>query len=360
MALKPDLREFPGISHLAFQHPLDAQARVALEKVPLLPKITKALSGNVTERFIRVSQISSSVRITARQYPSLYQQYVRMAQVLDLPKLPDLYIRTTPVINASAMGVENYFIEVTSGLVDIMTEDELLAVIAHELGHVKCEHMLYVTMAHLLREFGANIIEQIVPGVGYFASVGIQLAILEWYRKAEFSCDRAGLLAVQEPGTMCSALSKLAGYSKNLEGELSIEEVKEQAAAYQEIGADSNVDKIVKAFVLLSETHPYPVVRVAEISLWSESSEYAQILTGNYQKLSPTGATPGGAIPSLSTPTGLVCANPKCKAIWPAGTSFCGKCGGSLKTAQPICGKCLNFISPSWSVCANCGNRLVP
>lgn len=359
MALKSNLREFPGLSHLAFQHPLDAQARIVLEKVPLLPQITKGLSGAVTERFIRISQISSSVRINSRQYPSLYRQYVKMAQVLDLQKLPDLYVKTSPTINAFSFGVESYFIVVTSGLIDILTEDELLSVIAHELGHVKCEHMLYVSMTNLLKDFGANIIEQFVPGVGIFASLGMQLAILEWYRKAEFSCDRSALLAVQESEVICNALAKLAGYSKNLEGTLSLDEIKQQAGTYQEIGAESNVDKMVKALVLLEETHPYPVVRVAEISLWADSSEYAQIVSGNYQKINMLAQNKNLPTAPLNTPTGIMCPNAKCKAIWPAETSYCGKCANSLKLGQLVCGKCLNFINPGWVVCSNCGNQLI-
>jgi Zn-dependent protease with chaperone function len=358
MSLKPNIREFSGLSHLAFQHPMDAQARVALEKIPLLPTLTKSLSGAIGERFIRIQQISGSLRISSNQYPSLHKQYLKMAQILDVQKLPDLYITTSPTINAYAMGADNYFIVVTSGLIDIMTEDELLAIIGHELGHVKCEHMLYVTMANMLRLFGANILEQFLPGVGQLASIGIQLALLEWYRKAEFSCDRAALLAVQEPQVVSSALAKLAGFSRNLNETFSIDEVKKQAQSYQDIGANSLIDKIIKVYVLLGETHPYPVVRVNEIGLWAESPEYTQILNGNFPKLTAAQNNKMLPMPPLATPMGLMCPNPKCKSIWISGTSFCGKCTTSLKSAQSVCGQCMNFIDPNWAVCSNCGNKL--
>jgi Zn-dependent protease with chaperone function len=357
MALKSTVQEFPGLSHYAFQHPLDKQALASLEKIPLLPKMVRKLSGAVGERFIRIQQISGSSRVSSQQYPSLHKQYLKMAKILDVNKLPDLFITTTPIINAYAMGAENYFIVVTSGLIDIMTEDELLAIIGHELGHIKCDHMLYVTMANMLRVFGSAVLEQLIPGVGQLASVSVQLTLLEWYRKAEFSCDRAALLTVQEEEIVSTALSKLAGNSVRLGDKFSVAGIRQQAQEYQEIGAESLWDKMIKVSVLLGETHPYPVVRVNEIIEWAESSEYAQILNGEYDALAASLA-PSQKLsePKLETPTGVIC--PACKSVWPSGTFFCGKCATNLGKAQLVCGECRSFIDPKWVVCSSCGSEL--
>ena len=356
LVLKPEIREFPGISHAAFQHPLDKQALTALEKTPLLPMFTKKFSEVFTERFIHIQRVSGNLRVSAQQYPSLYHQYIKLAQVLDVKKLPDLYIETNPQINAFAMGLENYTIVLYSGLIDIMEEDELLAIIGHELGHVKCEHMLYVTMANALQLFGSVILENFLPLVGSLANVTIQLALLEWYRKAEFSCDRAALLAVQEEPVVSNALAKLGGFSKRLGGQIDLEQVKRQAAEYQDIGADSVIDKTIKLYVLMQQTHPYPVVRVSEIIKWANSPEYQQILQGKYQVQLADATEQGMALAPLSTPTGLTCS--RCKSVWPAGTAFCGKCAMNLRGAQMICGRCLTPISPEWSACSRCGNAL--
>jgi Zn-dependent protease with chaperone function len=357
MPLKPNLVHFPGLSHHAFQHPLDRQALQVLEKVPLLPQVTKKYSETTVERFVRIQQISSSLRVNARQYPSLHNQYVRMAQTLDLRKLPELYINTTPQINAYATGIENYFIVIFSGLIDLLSEEELLAVIAHELGHVKCEHMLYMTMVNMLHMFGTEILNNILPGVGPLASLGVQLALLEWYRKAEFSCDRAALLATQEVEIVGSALAKLAGFSKRLDEPFNLEEVRRQADDFEEIGADSAFDKMLKVYVLMGKTHPYPVVRTKEIFAWSSSPEYAQILSGKYQLLAEqTLQLQGLPPPKLGTPTGLCC--PRCKSYWPGGTAFCGQCAMSLRQAQAVCGQCFSTIEPDWLNCPRCGNVL--
>lgn len=142
----------------------------------------------MAERYIRIKHTSSSIRVNLRHYPSLHKRYVRMALALDVRKLPELYITTSMQINAFAMGMESYSIVVCSALIDLMTEDELLAIIGHELGHVKCDLVLYNSAANVLHNFGNAIIEQALPmGLGQVASVGLQLALLDWSRKAKLS-----------------------------------------------------------------------------------------------------------------------------------------------------------------------------
>ena len=217
--------EFPRLSHHAFQHPLDSQALAVLKNVPALPTVIKFLSEKTTERFHHARRMSQSLRVNAQQYPSLYKKYVRLAQVLDVRQLPSLFIENKPVINAYAMGMENYSIVLASGLVDAMEDEEVLAILGHELGHVKCDHMLYNSMAHQLSAFGsmgASFLSEI-PFLGKAISGGLGLALYEWSRKAEFSCDRAALLATQDVGAVASALAKLAGFSKRYAHEMSLD-----------------------------------------------------------------------------------------------------------------------------------------
>ncbi|MBS1810273.1 MAG: M48 family metallopeptidase [Acidobacteria bacterium] len=359
MALTADLKEFPNLSHTAFQHQADRQATESLKKVPLLPQFTRFLSEKIAERYMRIKHTSSSIKVGPNQYPSLYKQYVRMAQVLDVRKLPSLHISTEMQINAFAMGMENYSIVVCSALIDIMTEDELLAIIGHELGHVKCDHVLYNSAANVLRNFGTTIIEQALPmGMGQVASLGIQLALLDWSRKAELSCDRAALLATQNPEAVAGALGKLAGYSKHLQENINLEEVKIQAAQYHEIGEDSLIDKMMKLYLFVQETHPYPTVRVKEITGWAESEDYKNILNGQYRKLGEeTKLKLVGQ--KLTTPRGKLCPNPKCQQVSTEDDSFCSYCSANLRGAQLACGQCSKPVDQGWKMCANCGNQLI-
>jgi Zn-dependent protease with chaperone function len=363
MALREDIRTFPGLSHLAFQHPLDRQALDALEKVPLLPQVTRKFFEFYSERFIRVSQVSSSLRITPRQFPSLYKQYERMGEVLDLRELPTLFLQTSPEINAYAMGSEDYFIVATTGLIQLMNEDELIAVIGHELGHVKCEHMLYTTMVNFITQFGTMILERVLPNIAQIASMSIQLALLEWYRKAELSCDRAALLATQNPEVVCNALAKLAGWSDDRVEEFNLEEVKHQADDYEELDDTSVINKVVKLMVLLQQTHPFPVVRVKEISQWATSPEYQAILRGEYRRREAVRApAPPVTRPSRVAPTpAKTAAGAQCHACGSAlrpGARFCSVCGADLQSPARTCGQCHSVVQPDWVHCPTCGNRL--
>jgi Zn-dependent protease with chaperone function len=359
MPLKSDLKEFPNISHVAFQHQLDRQATESLKKVPLLPQFTRFLSEKIAERYMRIKHTSSSIKVGPNQYPSLYKQYVRMAQVLDVRKLPGLHISTEMQINAFAMGMENYSIVICSALIDVMTEDELLAIIGHELGHVKCDHVLYNSAANALRNFGTAIIEQALPmGMGQIASLGMQLALLDWSRKAELSCDRAALIATQNPEAVAGALGKLAGYSKHLSENINLDEVKVQAAQYHEIGEDSLIDKMMKLYLYIHETHPYPTVRVKEISSWAESSEYENILNGEYRKLGEENKLRLVA-QKLTTPRGKLCPNAKCQQMSSEADSFCSYCSANLRGAQLACAQCAKVVNQEWRMCASCGSKLI-
>ena len=359
MALSRALVDFPNLSHHAFQHPLDSQALATLRQVPGLPALVKFLSENTLEQFSYLQNVSSSLRVSARQYPTLYKQFVRMAQVLDVRKLPSLYIQTTPTINAYAMGMENYSIVLCSGLIDIMDEDELLAILGHELGHVKCEHQLYKSLAHILGTMGNVLLSSAIPLVGNLLSSALQLALLEWNRKAEFSCDRAALLATQDVDAVSSALAKLAGYSKRFEGQVDIDSIVQQADEYHEIGSSSLVLNLAKMSMLRSQTHPFPVVRVKELRLWAQSPEYRSILAGRYRRLDlpSTGGTWPGVV--VGTTRCRTCPNPACRYPCDDDFVFCPACQSNVRNSPLQCSRCRAVVNDDWFACANCGQRML-
>ncbi|HXW43318.1 MAG TPA: M48 family metalloprotease, partial [Streptosporangiaceae bacterium] len=116
-----------------------------------------------------------------------------------------------------------------------------------------------------------------------FAWIGLKAVIWgleEWHRKAEMSCDRAGLLATQDVEAARRALMKLAG-GRHL-AELSHDEFHRQA---QEYDAVPDVrDSLLKLLQLQGTTHPFAVVRFAEIDRWAQEGEYRDILAGNYPR----------------------------------------------------------------------------
>src|SRR5438045_3558330 len=164
-----------------------------------------------------------------------------------------------------------------------MNEDEILAVIAHELVHIKSGHVLYRTMA-LSITLILTLIGDVTFGIGRVVGRSLEAALLEWYRMSEFTGDRAALLVVQDPQIMLSLMMKFAGGTLFQRNQLDPQEFLKQADLYEAVDA-SLLDRIYKMLLVIPVTHPLTIVRAREIMNWSESHEYKDILDGRYARV---------------------------------------------------------------------------
>jgi Zn-dependent protease with chaperone function len=266
-----------GISSRAWEHPADRGALTALRELRGFDDLVKAFFGMWNERGFRLQFLAGAIRVDHRQYPRVYQRFTEAAAALDVAELPELFVSQSPIINGQAIGLNKPFIVITTAAVEKLDDDELRAVLGHELGHVLSGHAVYKTIMMILTAWTTNIAW--LP-VGALALRGIIAAMLEWWRKAELSADRAGLLAGQDPAASTRLLMKLAGG-----GDLSQIDTAaflEQAAEY-ESGGDLR-DSIHKFGMTLGSTHPVPVARAADLRKWVDSGDYARILGGDYPR----------------------------------------------------------------------------
>ncbi len=267
----------PDISSRAYEHPADRSALVALRKLTGFDVILRNLAGLFSDRSLRLLFLASAVRASEQQFPQLHQMLMDGAYVLDLPRVPELYISQSPIVNAMAIGTDKPFIVITTGMVDLMDPEEIRFVIGHELGHVLSGHTVYRTMLYYLMALAARL--ALVP----LAWVGLKAVIWgleEWHRKSELSCDRAGLLAGQDVAAARRALMKLAGGPQL--HELSADEFLEQAREYDAV--PDVREGLIKLLQLSGTTHPFAVVRFAELDRWAAEGEYRDILAGNYPR----------------------------------------------------------------------------
>ena len=266
-----------GLRADSFRHPLDLEATQALKQIPGIDLIVRNLLGPVAEQVFYVENIASSILVGKEQLPDLHQLLLDACQTLDIEP-PQLYVRQHPAPNAYtfAMRGKQPFIMLHTSLVDILTPEEIQAVIAHELGHLKCDHSVYLTPVNLLILAAASL-----PTVGVVIAQAIQAQLLEWIRCAEFTCDRAALLATQNPKVVMSVLMKLAGGSPKLASALNLDAFIAQARAYDEI-SKNEMGELVKATRTAQLTHPVPVLRAREIDRWASSKEYQKLLQ-NYK-----------------------------------------------------------------------------
>lgn len=266
-----------GISSRAWEHPADRGALTALRELRGFDDVVKAFFGMWNERGFRLSFLAGSIRVDHRQYPRVYQIFADAASTLDVAELPELYVTQDPIINGSAIGIDKPFIVITTGAVERLDDDELRAVLGHEIGHVRSGHAVYRTILMILTRWAASL--SWLP-IGAIALRAIIAAMFEWWRKAELSADRAGLLAGQDPAASLRLLMKLAGG-----GDLSQIDTAaflEQAAEYE--GGGDLRDSIHKLGMTAWSTHPVPVARASELRRWVDSGEYARILGGDYPR----------------------------------------------------------------------------
>ncbi|MDJ0576470.1 MAG: M48 family metallopeptidase [Xenococcaceae cyanobacterium MO_234.B1] len=262
-----------GLKADGFRHPLDLEATRTLKQIPALDVAIRSVLGSVAEQFFYLNNIASSVLVSEKQLPHLHKLLLDACKILDIEP-PQLYVQQNPVPNAYtfAMRGKKPFIMLHTSLVEMLTPEEVQAVIAHELGHLKCEHGVYLTMANLM-VLAANLL----PAWGTVIAQSLQEQMMQWVRCAEFSCDRAALLATQDPKIIMSVLMKLAGGSPTLAPQLNLEAFIEQAKAYDTAISD-DLGETLRMLQNAQLTHPVPVIRAREIERWSSSSQYHNLL----------------------------------------------------------------------------------
>jgi len=229
--------------------------------------------GPIAEQVLLLENIATSVKIGNEQLPSVYRLLLEAAQMLQIEP-PELYVRQHPVPNAYTLAIAGRkpFIVIHTALLELLTPRELQAVLAHELGHLKCDHGLWLTVANVLATGTVGMLPVI--------SDMVEEALMRWLRAAELTCDRAALLVAQDKKVVIGSLMKLAGGSPSFAGELNVDAFLEQARSYEE-ATSSVLGWYLRNAQTRALSHPLPVMRAREIDKWSQSTEYKALLAKN-------------------------------------------------------------------------------
>lgn len=257
-----------------FRHPLDQQNTALLRALPGFSTFARAAVGSVTEQAMLLENVGSCVRVGEKQLPRIHEVHAEAASVLGLDPAPELYVRQDPQPNAYTLAVSGHapFVVVHTALVELLDMDELQAVLAHEMGHLKCDHGLWLSMALAMADGATRM-----PGLGGLLATPIQDGLLRWLRAAELTCDRAALLVVQDSRVVISALMKLAGGSPSIAKDLNVDAFLEQARSYDE-ATRSPMGWYLRNAQTRQLSHPLPVLRAREIDRWSTSAEYKALV----------------------------------------------------------------------------------
>ena len=207
----------------------------------------------------RTELLGTAVKVSDQQYPRVWEAAKRAGAVLNV-RVPVIFASPSSSIKVKVLGTEDSpHLIVNLELAEKLDDTELLAAIAHELGHVQNGHILYATALHYLNTSAAFFVRWVIqPAI---------MTLQAWSRRADITCDRAALLAVRDPDKTMQALVRLElgldkGSAFNAEDYLkSLPDVKKGLGRFAEV----------------FRSHPYVPKRVQALKLFAGSALYAQI-----------------------------------------------------------------------------------
>ena len=144
-----------GIKASQFRHPLDRDLTSFIQKAPLSSIVEGGIrrSLSLVEQGTRIDLLGSSVKVSENQLPALYKAMEDASKLLDIDITPELYVQSSSQANAYTLALSQKdtkpIVVVTSALLDRCSDEEVEAIIGHELGHLKCSHSLYLTLGGL-------------------------------------------------------------------------------------------------------------------------------------------------------------------------------------------------------------------
>jgi Zn-dependent protease with chaperone function len=271
-------KKFADLNKHDYIHPADSKALAALRAIPGIDTALRQLLKVTGESAMRVMFMASAVQVTPKQCPDLYAKLQVACTTLGVD-MPDFFIQQNPMVNAFTGGVDKSVIVLWTGLVERLNDEELLAVIAHEVGHIHAEHVLYITAARLIEAMMNASVAALVPGkeiIKFIVSTGISSALMAWARRAELSCDRAALLVTQDPHVIGRTMMKLAGgtFASRIDYDLFLEQAREFQKNYDE----KKLDRFWADLLNAGLTHPFPIWRVSEILKWVDDGQYQALM----------------------------------------------------------------------------------
>ncbi len=277
-------KKFAELDKHEYVHPSDSRALAALRTIPGIDSALKKLLAVTGESAIRVIFTASAVKVTPQQCPDLHAKLQVACTTLGVD-MPELFVQQNPIVNAFTGGVERPVIVLHSSLIERLSDEEVLAVIAHEVGHIHAEHVLYLTAARLLEAVAsvalaaapiAAIITQLLSG-------SMRAALLAWARRAELSCDRAALLVTQDADVIGRTMMKLCGGT--FASKVDYEQFLAQARDFQKNYDEKALDRFWADIISSGMSHPFPVWRVSEILKWVDSGEYKRLMNNEAQSV---------------------------------------------------------------------------
>ena len=234
----------------------------------------RATTNRYQEAYSEVEYQGEGINITASSLPQMYRQLEEACAILGISEIPAYSTDWEYGPYHFSNGDKHRRIVMMSGSPDLLTDDEMMFVLGHELGHFACGHKPY----HML------IMTFYMPFMNdaafrSWASI-IKLPLFEWYRKSDYSADRVGLLCCQDINVALTTMIKKAGLPRKCYDQINISAFIQQAHDFEE-HFTGTMNTIIKNLYLRSSEFPWLVDRAAKLLEWYHSASYQQFINSN-------------------------------------------------------------------------------
>jgi Zn-dependent protease with chaperone function len=268
LQIKEEKKRLKGLKAADYEHEGDKKGMESVKDQKAFSSAVKLFNEFAGEKMETIRLTGSNFLVTEDNLPHVHNALKEVCRVLDLHKLPLLYIENGG-INARTVGTKNPIICLYSGCLSLLTHDELLFLIGHEVGHIKSGHYLYHSMAEYLAS-GGELIGNFTLGLGDLLMIPFKSALFNWYRNSELSADRAGLLACQNPEAAFTFFTKVSGYPLKHYASINPRDILEQARKFEDLDSDTS-NKIAKFISSFGASHPWTIMRAKKLDEWAES-----------------------------------------------------------------------------------------
>ena len=269
-------KKLKGLKASEYEHEGDKSGIELLKSQATFSALVKKFNEYAHEKMEIVRLTGSNYLVTEANLPHVYNALHEVCRVLDLHKVPPLYIEPGG-INAYTIGTKTPIICLSSGCLSLLSCDELLYTLGHEVGHIKSSHFQYHSMASYFMGGAGTVASILTLGISDLFTPAIEAPMLAWYRKSELTADRAGLLACQNPEAAFTFFTKLAGYPLKYYSCINTKDILAQARAFEDLDNDS-YNQFAKFANIFDSSHPWTIMRARELDKWIESGRYRSIL----------------------------------------------------------------------------------
>lgn len=255
-----------------FQWSLDAEAMSRLRSITPLVTTAKTISDSVGRRW--VESTCNGIRLGKKQLPEIHHLAIHAARVLGMQRMPVVYLSGERPWETMTYGSEEQaFLVIGSALAASFRGNEMLFILAREMGRIVAGHTLWRTVIRfLVGELNprAGLLRGGLTGLldpGKWIGGAIELPLLGWARQAEITADRAGLLAIGNEDIARQTLMAWSLKAPNIPPRINVQ-------AWIQQQEEDALDQGVQLSEMLSSSTPYIARRLKLLSGYAQDSQY--------------------------------------------------------------------------------------